>query len=291
MTPRLERPIFVVGSARSGTVLMGRILKGHPMIHCLIERPAVFNYASHLGLNPTVKQKHPAHVRQRLRSLYEQNWRASLGACRKCSDVCRRAAAEIGAEEWPCGSGDGLRYADKSHQHVLNVDAILDAFPDACFVHLIRDGRDVVASMLRHEGVLNWFGPAIINEQSEFPQPWFGIRDHADLARWQRLSVAGKCARRWVSWTEAGLQASRFMPADRWVDVRYEDLVTDPANTIDPILRGFELYPHRVDTPIVRSDSVGSWRTRLNAQDAEEVTAVAGSLLDQLGYRLEATKT
>ena len=105
----------------------------------------------------------------------------------------------------------------------------MDAFPDARLVQIIRDGRDVVAAMLADTDTLAWFKPGVVNVDSEFPNPFFGIETEADLAAWPRLSLAGKCAMRWRGTVRAMARLRTSMPAERLTTLRYEQMIRQPA--------------------------------------------------------------
>jgi protein-tyrosine sulfotransferase len=97
------------------------------------------------------------------------------------------------------------RWAEKTPQNIRNLDWIMARFPEASIVHIIRDGRDVVCSM-RHHPDWRWLDGG-----------------------WQKVLVprsVASYARRWLADTAAGM-AWREDP--RYVEVRYEDLVSDPA--------------------------------------------------------------
>ena len=97
------------------------------------------------------------------------------------------------------------RWAEKTPQNIRHVDWILARFPSGSIVHIIRDGRDVVSSMRQHP---DW-------------------RWHA--GGWQKVLVPRPLAwyaQRWLADTAAGM-AWRSDP--RYHEVRYEDLVADPA--------------------------------------------------------------
>jgi hypothetical protein len=279
----MDRPIFVVGSGRSGTVFMGQVLKRHPSVHCTIEREPVFLYASRLGLNPYLWQENPTAVRERLRQLYSDAWTRSLTSCRGCSSICRRSA-ELSSLPWSsCHRGKHIRrVADKSHQLVLSVPAVLAAFPDAQFVHLVRDGRDVLASMLRHKGIVSWFSEEYINEKSPWPQPWFGVRNAEQFKEWQHWSLAKKCALRWVSWVETGLRQSSRLGPRVWLDLRYEDLVRRPTESGRRVFSWLGLDMNESALNDASSGSVGGWRRKLSEEDLREVIPILNPTLERL---------
>ena len=183
-------------------------------------------------------------------------------------------------------SRDKPRWGDKSTNYIRHVRRIRRALPEARFVHLIRDGRDVAVS-LRDV----WFGPRSIAEAAE---KW---RDEVSKARRQ----------------------ARKMPGI--LEVRYEDLVSDPEPVLhevcdfvqlewDPEMLGYrptamerlsELRGdlHRGDRIISEAErvahqanvsrplslqSVGRWRTEMSAGDRVIFDEQAGELLRELGY-------
>ena len=282
----VERPIFVVGSARSGTVFLGQVLKNHPDIHCMIERPDTFRFASHIALRPDIKRDRRSETVEKLWQMYATAWTMTRGNCRRCSRICKESGNVL--TWWPWSTCHGhrpvRRYADKSHQHVLNTALLFEAFPDAQFLHLVRDGRDVVSSMLRHRRAVAWFGERHINRSSVFPQPWFGIDSREQFEDWSAWSLAKKCALRWVSWVRAGQTAGRQASGHQWHDLRYEALVAQPVKTGKAVFDFLDLPMHEASLAEARATSVGKWRERLNIQEVQDVLAVAGDLLEELGY-------
>lgn len=286
-----DNPVFIVGSARSGTVFVGEVLKSHSEVHCLIERPDVFDHASFLALNPSVKKQQPEQIRDQLRELYSNAWAITAENCRTCSSICRKSG-DKSRLPWvrTCQSKRSVkRYADKSHQHVLNVEILLEAFPQAQFIHIIRDGRDVVSSMLRHSGVLSWFSDTYINENSEWPHPWFGVEDIDHFRAWSQWSMAEKCALRWTSWVAAGLEASKTVPKSQWLDINYETLMRQPLQTGASIFSfiGLDLDKKaRAKLQESHVASVDAWKRRLNKEQQDQVLHIIRGTMTKLGYSI-----
>lgn len=280
----MKSPIFVVGSARSGTVFVGQVLKRHKNVHCLIERPEVFDYATYIAQNKSIK-KDKEHVRKELLRRYKKAWNRSLFSCRSCSTVCRESG-RVSSFPWSnCHLHKKIRrFADKTHQHVLNVRSVLDAFPDAQFIHVIRDGRDVVSSMLRHEGVLSWFYDGYIDENSEWPNKWFGVENVDHYREWREWSTARKCAQRWKTWVQEGLSVSAEVEADQWIDVYYESLVNGPYLEGERICSFLGLGFDKRIVSHVRASSVGKWKERLNKDQIKDIDGVVTPVLDSIDY-------
>jgi hypothetical protein len=153
-------------------------------------------------------------------------------------------------------------------------------FPDALYVHLIRDGRDAALSFLA-------MPPGIVTET------WMHPRTPAQFACQWRTEVAA--ARR------LGGRAGA-----RYLEVRYEELVGDVESTLRRICDFARLEyepsmvdyagnvdvsakPHQQRLMQPPTKGVRDWRTQMSAADVEAFEHVAGDLLRELGY--ETTHT
>lgn len=167
-----------------------------------------------------------------------------------------------------------VRWGDKRPAYALHVEEILRLFPDAQFVHLVRDGRDCVASLLG--------------------MPWWHRGFHEAVATWaQVMDVTRR-------------HAGRLGP-DSWHELRFEDLVSDP----EPRLRELCGYlgeecapemaePHRLARTAVParktwhrrthgaldSSRAGSRQQRLTPDQIRLCEAVLGERLERNGYEL-----
>ena len=181
-------------------------------------------------------------------------------------------------------------YGDKTPLYCEHVRSIGKLLPEAHFVHLIRDGRDVALSLRTM-----WFAPA---------------QDIQTLALyWRRLVQSAR---------EAGRDSRAYM------EMRYEDLIADPQSTLhsvcgflglefDPVmLRYWEnaaerLKEHgprrRMDGRVVvsheqrvsqqrlttqppRVDRISCWKREMTEAERSEFSRFAGKTLEELGYEL-----
>ena len=157
----------------------------------------------------------------------------------------------------------GGRIVERTPAHARHLDLIGAVYPDAWVLHIVRDGRDVARSL-----VSQTWGPASVAE----------------------------AAREWDETVRAARGAARVL--DRYREVRYEDLVREPAEHLAAILRWLgleagepELAPvlreagatYNVDAsyPDVRA---GKWVEAFGPDDLSAFEAVAGELLAELGY-------
>jgi len=171
-------------------------------------------------------------------------------------------------------------YANKTPIHVLRMPALLELFPDARFIHVIRDGRNVALSFLDSA-----FGPE---------------------------SIVG-CALRWRRYVSRGITSGPRLGSGRYLEIRYEDLVREPATTARTVCRFIDVpfddhmlrYFDRADEILGQIDHPEShsrlrlpptqglrdWRTEMSPDDAERFEAIAGSLLSRLGYERRSQRT
>jgi hypothetical protein len=283
---RLAAP-FVVGVPRSGTTLLRLMLDAHPELTIPPETHFI-----------------PAVIR----------------ACRKGASAERVAAAITGHRRWadfgldaaelcqrldevpPADAGAAIRtfyelyaekqakqrWGDKTPGYATRMRRIQRALPEARFVHVIRDGRDVVLSRAR---------------KSRRPKP-VGLA----AKRWKRRVIATR---------------NRSESVRHYTEIRFEDLVTDTEPTLrrvcdfveldfDPAMLAYHEHAserldeierelparrgrHELDAePRIAaharasdppaSERVAAWRAEMSPEDVEAFEAEAGDLLAELGY-------
>jgi len=258
-------PIFVGGASRSGTTLLRVILNTHPSIVCgpeLKVTPLVCRLWQdfHSAFFPTLRQHHLQRediargFRDLLASLLEKD----------------RVAAHK------------PRVAEKSPDNVFFFPHLHHLFPDSPLIHVIRDGRDVVCSLLG----MNWSDPRT-GRRTEY------------------TTDARKAAAYWVRAVQMGRAAAQRQPslANRYFEIRYEQLISDPEATLRPlfaflgeswhpcVLRFYEQTHNlagessarQVSAPI-NSSALARWQRELSSDDKAAVKEIAGPLLSELGY-------
>ncbi|MGB9377702.1 MAG: sulfotransferase [Mycobacteriales bacterium] len=262
LAPRVRRPIFIVGAPRSGTTFLGGCI----------------------GRLPTVSYHfEPRLTKAAARCVYDGSWSQA-----KASRVFR---ANYGALLLAGGDG-GLRFAEKNPENCFIVPFLMRTFPDAVFVHIVRDGRDATvshaekpwlaaksaASGQRGRGGTAW-GPE--------PRFWVEANRHEEFRAVSDIERSAWC---WRRFTEAAFAGLAGLPDDKLLRLGYEDLVADPspfADTIGEFLdipAGAARDPLRSGLAEASPSSVGRWRESLSAHDADAVQRQCGPLLAELGY-------
>jgi hypothetical protein len=166
-------------------------------------------------------------------------------------------------------------WADKTPENVRRFDVIRSWFPQARFIHVIRDGRDVVCSLRQAQ--------------------WMKLEKITGGADRSSPEAVEACIRYWIERVTVGRRLRRD---PRYLEVRYEDLVEHT----EPVLRRILAFlnvdwdsrvlahdPSSADPaagPVYES-AVGRWRTDLSSTEADIVKRYAGLLLMDLRYEAD----
>jgi hypothetical protein len=273
-------PVIVLGVRRSGTTLLRVMLDRNPALaipdesyfvpqlarrHPTPVDPAAF--AGDLARLPTLVEwgLPPARVAERLRP--------GMTTGEAIAAVFETYAAERGKPRW----------GDKTPLYMQHLDLLERLFQQAVFVHLIRDGRDAALSFLAVPGGLVTEG-------------WGHPRDARGFA----------C--QWATEVRAARRLGARLAPDRYMELRYEALVADPAAELRRVCAfagldyGGEMLDYVGRTESARKahqqrlnepprPGVRDWRTEMKPAERQRFEAVAGDLLDELGYQTRTRGT
>lgn len=269
------RPIFILGVPRSGTTLLRTLLDSHPHIACGPECPWIagrYGKGTHFkALFETLRSDLHGPVRN-YTGVGEAEVARILG--RAVSDILMTSARARGKKRW----------AEKTPVHLLDLDFLHACFPEACFVHIVRDGRDVACSAFNGR------------------ESWGGVHVDVDgMVPITRPTVL----RIWGDWLDRLESArERFdMPVH---ELRYEDLVARPEAALRRLLdfleepydaRMVEYAAQEHDFPSwekgssdvvehgeLMSASVGRWRREFPPVELREMTPSGRRWLRHWGY-------
>jgi hypothetical protein len=289
----VHQPVFVVGAPHSGAGLIGRALKASPGFHLTLGQPAVLRVVYAFARRPSMHQGRTQAAAAVIRDAFAQGWQVTAHSCLECSRECRAAAGLPADAVGPCVELRGLEtYGDASPDLIYCAEALTYAFPDARIVQVIRDGRDVVASMLADPVVMAWYRPSFVNVDTEFPNPFFGIDSEDDRELWPRLSPAGRCALRWRWSVRLAAMLHHGLPAGQLKTIRYEHLMEEPGDVLAELGRftGTTVAPAgirdeaREHRSRARSRRGPAYERSLRAEDIAEIEKIAGEELRRLGY-------
>ncbi|WP_214410846.1 sulfotransferase family protein [Sphaerisporangium fuscum] len=280
---KVRRPVFVLGAPHSGADLLARALKRSPGFHVTMGRAAVAHVVYAFARRPSIMRRKGGGAVRVLRDALAEAWQIVPGACAECPAPCRDAGAVTG--EGPCASpGTIVRFGDANPDLLYSAPVLIQAFPDARFVQLIRDGRDVAADMLADRASMSLFRTSMLSDETEFPNPFLGVNSGEHRDKWTRMSSAGKCALRWRSAVRLSAALRQEMPKDQLLTIRYEDMAASPAETIATVSAFLESRVSKVALYGAAAPKVGAWRSRLKPDDAALVEKIAKEELTRLGY-------
>jgi hypothetical protein len=268
---------FVVGCGRSGTTLLRSMLDSHPDVAIPHESYFVVGLGRKRRKYRTNKGFGWAAFSS---DLLESTWFSRWGI----SDEELRAKFSLRAPEdfsqavrqvfelYARKRGKS-RYGDKTPSYVMNLRLLAKLFPEARFVHIVRDGRDVALSLLDVR-----FGPNTIDEAALF---W---REH--VAR--------------------GRRAGRSLGPKRYCEIRYEELVADPESALralcvfvnvdfsnemlayhgraGEVIKDFRYPDEQRNLLLPPKTGLRDWRTQMSVEDVTRFEALAGAQLKAFGY-------
>jgi hypothetical protein len=274
-------PFFVVAAARSGTTLLRVMLDRHPMLAVPGEGhfiPHLWSTRERYGRSGVVERpevwlddlaRHPSF---RFWDLPIAEVRAELGGRERLGfaeavDAAYRAYARAHGKP---------RWADKTPDYIDHLPLLAGLFPNARFVHMLRDGRDVALSTI-------------------------------DLKRFHRH--AATCAHFWSRQVGGAMREGEALGPDRYLELRYEDLIDDPerelrrlcafgdlpfdeallehdAHDLEKLPERFRPIHSRLALPPTKG--LRDWRSQMPRSEVAEFEAVAGPQLSAAGYALEA---
>ena len=254
---------FLGGAPRSGLALMRRFLSGHPQIRC----------GADTGIAPAIAMQ-AADFAAKLGSLHQTEFHLADAQVRAIFG--KLVAKCLGA------GGDGRIVCEKTSLNILVFERLAMLLPKARFIHVVRDGRDVVSSLLMRD----WRNP---KTGVRFPH----VTDPAAAATY------------WNALAEVGVKAeSALAPSGRVMRVSYESLVASTQETVASICRflgvaedsriiddprsiewvGMELDSLPLLLQPVTTAHVNIARTRLSPDIRLQIEEIAGPALDALGY-------
>jgi putative sulfotransferase len=155
------------------------------------------------------------------------------------------------------------RWVERSGGSLRIVHRLVDAFPDARFVHLVRDGRDVARSMSRHAGFKLMLVAAALTEilgadpfesadrrhVEDIPDELAGFLPEAfDAAAFAAYRAPlALCGHYWSGEILTGTRVLAALPPDRVLTLRYEAIVARPADELARLARFVEPGPVDAD--------------------------------------------
>ncbi len=243
----IKQPIFLVGAERSGTTVLRLMLDHHPQIAWCNEFEYAVDRISETGEWPNLHQYY--------------DWLADHRIFLATGFKIDRALT------YPQLVNSFLvQKRDREHKPLVGAtvhrhfDRLLRIWPDARFIHLLRDGRDVANSCIG----MGWAGNL-----------WTGVE------RW----IEAECL--WENLTQ-------IIPAERWVEITYENLISEPVKTLTylcdfigvPYHEAMLSYSDKTTYDLPDPKFTQQWRRKFSDAQIQLVESRIANMLKKRGYEL-----
>jgi hypothetical protein len=232
-----SKPIFVVGVDRSGTTLLNMMLDAHPDLFITYEVRIILDYYSKLATFGDLTQI--SNRKKLILSLLSEPKviaafpQVSLNDfnldkdCTFSDIICQLYGSALKQENKQV-------WGDKDPMYTEHIEKLNHLFPHSKFIHIVRDGRDVAISLKSKSWGANTFVKA--------------------LKFWERLVTTNH-------------RMLKMLTADRYVEIRYEDLVTDSEKTLIKICNclGIQYHTAMLESYSIKAKQNDVVGTKLNS--------------------------
>lgn len=279
----MSSPIFIVGANRSGTTLLRLILNAHPNIGIPEE---IIYFGSFMAGVPIEKWRDPGLSEEEYKGFVTRFVEDKCGVLDHIDhqaiineilssekrDFCHPYKTVL--EAW-AGAHKKQRWGEKTPGNLFYADILLQMFPDAKFIHLIRDPRAGVSSMMK---------------TTFFPKD---------------IAFNAMSRRKFMRKGRAILEKS--VPASQRLLLRYEDIVTEPEVTIRAICNfvGEDFEPgmlsfykdssrymkeeasssfNKAATKPISAAMLDKWKKQLSPADVAMVEKICQDEMREFGY-------
>ncbi len=270
MQMKIDRPIFIVGAPRSGTNIFYRTFARHP----------------DLAWISNITKKVPSSLwLTRLIMLFRGDHRPTE-ANNVWQKFTRGDDEALGREDVGQEARNYLRRVLQNNLHIfckprfinkcpgnsVRIDFLKEIFPDALFIHILRDGRAAAYSIMRsrlgHSGAY-W---------SVKPPGWRELL---------KVPLVDACALQWKMTVAAVLKSAQKLPPEQYMEVRYEEFVARPAEIFMQVGTrcGLVWQNELLNEITVGIDNRNyKWQSEMDASDRQTLNSLLGHFLDELGY-------
>jgi hypothetical protein len=267
-------PVIVLGVGRSGTTLLRVMLDRHTMLAIPYESFFVPQLAHRHGRRPDVDKF--LDDLARLRTLYDWGITPEDVRPRLREGMATREAIAAIFETYAERQGKP-RWGDKTPLYMQQLPLLERLFPDAIWVHLVRDGRDAALSFL------------------ELPEGFSG-------KTWALPRTVPQFAARWRTEILSGRRLGRHA-GERYLELRYEDLVAEPERELRRICEHVSLawepglldhtrasdaanMPEHRNLAQPPTPGLRDWRSQMSREDVLAFERVAGDVRRSSDYEL-----
>jgi len=303
---KIYKPIFIIGCPRSGTSLLYQILRLHSEVAYItpvtnvvfgkkkffFEKPYMVNFLHFIIDKLPYKYvpnryKGPHDGSLYLKNLPETNEGHRIWRCFHKNKDHHYLNEDDVSEEFFNYLIDFViyhleifnkeRFLSKNPQYSLGIKFLNKIFPDSLFVHIVRDGRAVVNSILKRR------------RESRGEAFWWGAKP-PNWRELEKLSILKQISMQWltiINIIEADVKET--INLERYYLIKYENLVNNPKAEIEKLLEFLELrkenYINIDDYKyIIGKYKNKKWKVEFNDSEKQEINTILKYKLYELGY-------
>ena len=275
------QPIILLGAGRSGTKIVRDVLGTHSAID---QVPFDVNYIWRIG------QKQDQDDLLLPNMLTEPNKRLIIKQFNKFTS-------------------DAPILLEKTVSNSLRIPYVLEVFPNAKFVHLVRDGRDVSESVLRQWGEvreisylfkklktfplvpafsylidygINWIKFALTNKGQD--KYIWGVKYPGYREDLKTLSVLEVCAKQWKYCTDQCSSDLAKLPSEKQIEIKYEELMQQPEKVIQKLAKFLTVDVNGFDYSNLNTKNIGKYKAAFSKDQLDQILPILRPGLIKFNY-------
>jgi hypothetical protein len=272
VTFKTHAPVFLIGVTRSGTTILRQLLRKYLDINFGTEGKFItrlykkFHTYGNLAVPTNLDRLLADLTRERCFMRWREFYGFRLDVPRfkaELQELTCRAVVDAVFQQFADFAGR-VRWGDKTPSYIMDLPVLATLYPEAQYIHIIRDGRDVALSLQKL-----YFGP-------------------------KNPLYAGLY---WKKRVHLGRTFGACLPASQYYELRYEDLLQNPTEIMIQLARfvqidsNYDVVIKRIQQQIaqdVKSENFFKWKHEMTEDQIRKFEKVSGDLLKELGYEVSA---
>ncbi|HCV05756.1 MAG TPA: hypothetical protein DG048_24260 [Pseudoalteromonas sp.] len=301
MNSSLRPPIFIGGTGRSGTTILTRLLQNHPDIHT-IKWESQFIVANN-GLLELINANEKDRLTKfdKFKFLMDTHWfervvnkgldneykaglvadvsRAKIEELYELLSEAIKQKQDMKEPKFIRGCVNKVfsqsaiinqanRWCEKTPSNILYAKELKRIYPNMKFVNIIRDGRDVVSSVMKRK-----FWPVAANNNFEFTSDFRGKH------------TVRKVAEYWKTLTTYSDLIAQDIGSSNFIEIRLEDLVKKKKEVLENLFDflGHDLNDNVLNFDLTRSN-IGRYKDDMTSDEISTMTQIMYEALGSKGY-------
>ncbi|WP_161604317.1 sulfotransferase family protein [Roseiconus nitratireducens] len=264
----MNHPVILIGNARSGTSILSHLMRDWLGIAFPTESQFIIKYFERQEAYRPLEDL--VNLRRLVEHLLSERWLERSHKFNKFTLTVDEVIAHVEVKTY-AGVLDAIfscfadhvglqRWGDKTPGYIHHLDVIYELFPDAKYVHLVRDGRDVALSLSK---------------------TYFGSKNPYTAAM------------RWRDTIDKGGRFAEKLPPDQIITLRYEDMLTEPGEFFGQLIDFLHVPGDRAKlisqirgglSQRLMTDNSNKWKREWSREQVATFERYAGSQLRRHGY-------